>query len=108
MINGTGPHRMILDTGAGVCQISPRVAKESGIKRAGSVRTVDAHGRTRREGMGIASQIQIGAFSGEGVPLTIDELPELIASDGDIVGVIGYNLFAITRLLSIIHSSGCM
>tara|TARA_R110002072_G_scaffold150953_1_gene299716 strand:- start:60062 stop:61387 length:1326 start_codon:yes stop_codon:yes gene_type:complete len=93
MINGTGPHRMILDTGSAVCQISPEVARQAGIRRSSSVRTRDAHGGSHREGMGIAETIRVGALDGQGVPLTIDDLPPFIAADGDIVGILGYNMF---------------
>jgi len=99
MINGTGPHRMMLDTGSAVCQISPEVARQAGIRRSSSVRTRDAHGGSHREGMGIARMIRVGALDGQGVPLTIDDLPPAIAADGDIVGILGYNMFSAHTLV---------
>lgn len=93
MINGTGPHRMILDTGGAICQISKPIAKESEISTRGWVRTRDAHGGMNQERVGNAAVMQIGPINAYGVPITIDDLPDQIAADGNIIGVLGYNIF---------------
>lgn len=93
MLNGTGPHRMILDTGSAVSQVPPEVAKAAGIEESGRVRTLDAHGNVNKEPIGLVSSVEIGGLVGHGVPFTIDRLPERIAEGPKIIGIIGYNMF---------------
>lgn len=98
IINGTGPHRMILDTGSAVSQISPAVAKASGLRRTGTVATIDAHGGQYREPLTTVDRLELGGLTARGVPFTIQDLPEQIASGPRVVGVLGYNTFITSTL----------
>ncbi len=98
MINGTGPHRLLLDTGSAVSQVSPAVARAAGLRRIGSVSTIDAHGKTYREPLARVDRLEAGGLTARGVPFTIQDLPERIASGPRVVGVLGYNPFTASTL----------
>ncbi len=93
MINGTGPHRMMLDTGSAICHISPEVAREAGIRRSSGVRTRDAHGGMNREDVGFARTVRVGALEGQGVPIGIT-MPSVSDMNNGVVGILGYNMFS--------------
>jgi len=93
MINGTGPHRLLLDTGYTTSSIAPEIAARIGISPYASIRSVDAHGNRGSSPLARADTVRLGGLELRGVPIKIDTLPPLITEGSGLVGVAGYNLF---------------
>lgn len=93
MINGTGPHRLQLDTGATVSSITPELALDIGLRPRTNSRVVDAHGKRRSRPLADADLVEIGGLQLRDVPFGLSKLPELVTRDSGVVGLAGYNLF---------------
>lgn len=91
-VNGKGPFAFILDTGAGICLVTPSVAEEARIVRAGSKEGRGAGGVVRLD-LGTADEIAVGTA---GVPALMvgvtSELERIAAAVGERVdGALGYD-----------------
>lgn len=92
-VDGSGPYRFILDTGAGVSAISPSVVTASGDVEGGQ-RIRDSSGRTR-DALGWRHvDFAIGEARFRGVPVAVVDLDALSAAIGHTIdGIAGFPLF---------------
>ena len=90
-INGRGPYRVLLDTGASpALSVSPPVAKELGLRRLpGYVRLRAANGKWVRGARSSVRRIAVGGAVFEDVPAVILDFGE-----PQFAGVVGMGLFA--------------
>jgi tetratricopeptide (TPR) repeat protein len=75
-LNGKAPLRLVVDTGAGVCVISPEAAERIGMKeisRGGSARAVGGEGNFPIV-YGLADQVELGNIRVANVPFYIREI----------------------------------
>jgi hypothetical protein len=91
MINGRGPYRFVLDTGAGPTMISPGLARELDIKREAAKKAVGAGGSVEVR-FGTVRSLAVGGTRIEGLKVGIMDLTGIgKAIETDIDGIIGYN-----------------
>lgn len=89
-INGRGPYRLILDTGASLSGISPGVAQELGLKQRALIEVTDIAGQTGKYPLTYAETLKAGGFRLEPVPLIIADVFEHFDERLGVVGVLGY------------------
>lgn len=91
-VNGKGPFSFVLDTGAGICLVTPSVADETNIVRTGSKEGRGTGGALRLE-LGTVEEISVGTACA--TRLTVGVTPELervAAAVGEkLDGALGYN-----------------
>jgi hypothetical protein len=91
MVNGKGPYRFVLDTGAGLTIISPRLAKILKVKRDEKQKGVGAGGSVEVH-FGTLKSLAVGGTQLEGLKVGIMELTGISkAIETDIEGIVGYN-----------------
>jgi predicted aspartyl protease len=91
MVNGKGPYRFVLDTGAGLTMISPELAKKLEVKRDETQKAVGAGGSLEVH-FGKVQSLAVGGTQLEGLTVGIMELtPISKAIETDIDGIVGYN-----------------
>lgn len=89
-INGQGPFRMVLDTGAGLSGISHEVAQALALEEQARVKLVDIAGQTRMYPFTYADLIQVGELRLEPVPLIMTDVFDHFGDDLNIQGLLGY------------------
>ena len=90
VVNGSQTAWFLVDTGAGVTVISPRLARNLGILNAGDARMIELQtlsGSTRGELVGIAS-LRVGDVEAANVPAVVHETP------GEVEGILGNTFLA--------------
>jgi predicted aspartyl protease len=99
-INGRGPFRLVLDTGAGQTIIAPGVANEAGIVARGSMTLMGAGGPEGGARTGRA-EIALGSARARGIGVVVAPLVDRIAREvgARVDGIAGTNLFADGRLV---------
>ncbi|MFG0299957.1 MAG: aspartyl protease family protein [Phycisphaerales bacterium JB047] len=97
-INGQGPFRMLLDTGADSSLLSTKVAAQLDLNEVGTARLRDIHGKTEPHVVYWADEIRLGPVHLYGAPLiTTDSLDwffERYQLDG-LLGYYGINLYTL-------------
>jgi predicted aspartyl protease len=100
LVNGSGPHPFVLDTGASMTVLSTHLAKDLGVAGAGAPVLAGAGGAASAS-LGTLRTLRIGSTELENVQAVIsdflDNLSRMIETD--VKGIIGYNAlshFAIT------------
>ncbi|MCC5823784.1 MAG: aspartyl protease family protein [Phycisphaerales bacterium] len=89
-INGRGPYRLILDTGAVYGVLGTELAEALGIEPAFEANITDSGGFRERHQVGLAEHAVIGPLTLTRVPFIIsDNLRDLLARQG-VDGVLGY------------------
>ena len=91
-VNGRGPFRFVLDTGAGMSLVSPQLAQQLGISALKSVTGHGAAGTVHIE-VGIARSLAVGSSVRENVEVGITlELSRIASAIGTVVdGDLGYD-----------------
>jgi predicted aspartyl protease len=90
-VNGKGPYRFVLDTGAGMTMISPELAKKVEVRRDEAQKAVGAGGSVQVH-FGTAKSLAIGETRVEGLKVGIMDLTGISkAIETDIDGLVGYN-----------------
>ncbi len=84
-LNGQGPFRMMVDTGAASCMIRPSVAKRLGLRPAYAVEQVSLAG-AKRVPAAILDDLRIGTVRNRGLEVIITDV-----SLPDVDGVVGQN-----------------
>jgi predicted aspartyl protease len=90
MINGRGPYRFILDTGANRSALSPLVAEELGLATVGTTSSVVVHGVTGSASLPIVDvdTLQVGGVVLENIRLPVLP-PNVLANAHGILGIEG-------------------
>jgi predicted aspartyl protease len=97
-VDGQGPFRFVLDTGAGLTMISPALASKLQIKREGSQRGFGAGGSVEVH-FGAVKSLAIGDTQVDGLKVGImdlDALSKVCATHLD--GIVGFNLLSKFRV----------
>jgi hypothetical protein len=103
MVNGKGPYRMIFDTGAPICLLSQRIARETELnkgasnRRAGRGLQPGAFPMLGMGGLQKVDELRIGEAQVEKLPVMVFDHPTvkaLASIVGDLDGLIGYPFFA--------------
>ncbi len=100
LINGQGPFRMILDTGASGLVLGARSAEKAGLRllRAREALILDAAGRQSHHPLATASQLQAGVFRVDNPSFVLLPQNELLRiqelSGTRFDGILGINVFA--------------
>lgn len=89
-INGQGPFRMVLDTGAGLSGISHEVARALELEENAKVKLVDIAGQAGMYPFTYAELIQVGELRLEPVPLIMTDIFDQFGDDLNIQGLLGY------------------
>lgn len=99
-INGRGPYRLVLDTGAGTTLLAPGAAAEAGVEARGSISLTGAGGDEAGSGTGRAA-IALGTAPARRIVLVVAPLVDRVAREAGarIDGIAGTNLFAHARLV---------
>lgn len=96
--NGTGPYRMVLDTGAPICLLNPKAARRAGIISAAQASQTSLMGLN---GMATAKQLQVGELQAKNVGIMVMDHPivALLADvEGPLDGILGFSFFAHYRM----------
>jgi hypothetical protein len=97
-VNGKGPYRFVLDTGAGLTMISAELAKKVGVQRDKAQKAVGAGGSVEVH-FGTVKALAIGETRIEALKVGIMDLSGISnAIDTDIDGIIGYNFLSRFRV----------
>jgi predicted aspartyl protease len=97
-VNGKGPYRFVLDTGAGLTMISPQMAKRAGVRRDEAQKAVGAGGSVEVH-FGTVKALAIGEVRIEGLKVGIMDLAGISkAIETDIDGIVGYNFLSRFRV----------
>jgi predicted aspartyl protease len=97
-VNGKGPYRFVLDTGAGLTMISPQLAKRAGVRRDEAQKAVGAGGSVEVH-FGTVKALAIGEMQIEGLKVGIMDLANISkAIETDIDGIVGYNFLSKFRV----------
>lgn len=89
-VNGRGPFRFILDTGANFSAITEAAAAQAGVEPSDSANIVDISGDRRKYPLGWADTVEIGPVSMRRMPFIVtDNLADVKARIG-VVGLLGY------------------
>ena len=92
-LNGRGPYRFAIDTGAvGHGRIRPAVAEALGLEVVGEMQAGDGSGRTQVRRRFEASTLAIGGVTFSEVALS--EMPALPGRLDNVDGILGFHLFA--------------
>jgi predicted aspartyl protease len=98
-VNGKGPSRFVLDTGAGLTMIAPELAKRLEIPRDQARKAVGAGGSVAVH-FGIVKTLAIGQTRLKGLKVGIMDLSGISKAIGtDIDGIVGYNFLSKFRVL---------
>jgi hypothetical protein len=90
-INDKGPYRFVLDTGAGLTMISPRLATALDVRQDGTQKGFGAGGKIDIR-FGTVDSLAIGETRLEGLKVGIMDLKGISkAIETDIDGIVGYN-----------------
>ena len=90
-VNGSGPHRFLLDTGGASTVVSDTLARDLGLMQAGSHR-IDTMSGTRTVGLTRVNELRLGTETFTGIEVLLMDLANLRARDSRIQGVIGQDL----------------
>ncbi|MBX7102924.1 MAG: aspartyl protease family protein [Gemmataceae bacterium] len=92
-VNGTGPYRLIFDTGAPVVLLNQKIARESGLLKASRTK---ASAKSSFPGQSTVAEFSVGTVSAKDVPATVLDHPTLKAIEqltGPVDGIVGYPFF---------------
>lgn len=89
-INGRGPYRLILDTGASIGGISSRVAEELGLTQRARIEVSDISGHTDFYPLTYADAFEVGKLRIEPVPLIITDVFDHFDERMGVIGLLGY------------------
>lgn len=89
-VNGRGPYRFVLDTGAEVGVISPGLAAELGLEPAARVRMTDIVGEQRPYDVATAARVRVGPVRFERMPFIVTDALDAFAEQFGVHGLIGY------------------
>jgi predicted aspartyl protease len=101
VVRGAGRYTVIVDTGASGTLVSPRLAREAGVKsiKGSATMAVGAGGELPVES-GYLSGVRIGSIDAKRLHVAIADLGRISAAIGTpIDGVMGYNLLKHYRLI---------
>jgi predicted aspartyl protease len=99
VVNGEGPYRFVLDTGASLTMISPELAKKLDVKPEKSEKAVGAGGRLEIH-FGTVKSLKIGETQLAGTKIGIMDLTGIRkATETEIDGIIGYNVLKNFRVV---------
>jgi predicted aspartyl protease len=91
MVNGKGPYRFVLDTGASLTMISAELAKKLELKQDKTQKAVGAGGSLEVH-FGTLKSLAVGATQLESLKVGIMDLTSISkAIETDIDGIVGYN-----------------
>jgi len=97
-VNGKGPYRFVLDTGASLTMISPELAKKLDIKHAEAETGVGAGGGVEVH-FGTVESLAIGETRLKGLKVGIMDLTGIAkAIETDIDGIVGHNFLSKFRV----------
>jgi predicted aspartyl protease len=92
-INGHGPFRLLIDTGAVSCILTAEAAHEAGLVYDHRVILTTMSGEKIIAGAS-DNMVQVGAGQQSGVEIVVTELPEVRTLDSKADGVLGQSFFA--------------
>lgn len=87
-VNGAGPFRMLVDTGAESCMLTPRAAKAAGLRFDAKVRMETVTGAALVP-VSSANEVRVGGDSRTGVEFAVSALAGIRQVDERVDGVIG-------------------
>lgn len=90
LIDGQGPYRLILDTGADATILKPEICQELGLERIGSVRMADIRGHKVMYDLLRADLIEIGPVRLRGMRVVSGERLMELFEKYKVDGVLGY------------------
>ncbi len=88
MVNGAGPFRMLIDTGADSCMLTPKAAAAAGVAFDGRVSVASVTG-DRLERVSSHNEVRVGDRARSGVEFAVSSLDGLRQVDTRVDGVIG-------------------
>ncbi len=87
-INGHGPFRMLIDTGAASCMLTPNAARKAGLAYNHRV-ILTSLGGEKIIPAASNNRVEVGAGEESGVDIVVIELPQVRMLDGRADGVLG-------------------
>lgn len=98
-INGRGPYRLLLDTGAPFGHVSVAAATEIGLRPTNQSEVTDITDETRRMPVAYSRSVEIGPLRVTHLPFVIsDSMPEGFLNELGVVGFLGYDAFELHTL----------
>ncbi len=97
-VNGQGPFRFVLDTGAEVSAISTGAALAAGLEPTTTGRLTDISGDERDYPVAFADAVAVGPLRMRTVPFVISDTLAVWTEELDIVGLLGYPGFDLVTL----------
>jgi predicted aspartyl protease len=99
VVNGKGPYRFVLDTGASLTMISPQLAENLDVKREEAQKATGAGGNVDIH-FGIVQSLAVGETRLEAMRVGIMDLTGISkVIETDIDGIVGYNFLSKFRVL---------
>lgn len=93
LVNGQGPFRMLIDTGATASLLTPAAAKQAHLEPDHRMILTTFAGERTVPGVS-RNQIQLGRWMEAGLPILVVDLPEIRRLDSKADGVLGQSFFS--------------
>ncbi len=90
MIDGRGPYRLILDTGAGVSALKPEIVQELHLRKSGKASMNDIHGKASGFDIYLANSVRLNAVELSGVPIITSPGLSTLFENMQLDGLLGY------------------
>lgn len=93
LVNGRGPYRFMVDTGAPFGLVTTQAAESIGLRVSTKAKATDIVGVTQTYPAAFSKTVQVGPLTVEKLPFLISDTLDAFYEDLDVVGILGIHAF---------------